>query len=673
MMRFLWIHRNKNPFKKSFTRCKSDMMELPDSLVLLMIFYYIHLAVSTVAPPGSLYERFSIGAHQNFDLMRSITLAIIFAAGVALHPANGQESLKAEADALYLSVSNLDVGKMDSLKILSKRIWEISAEARYDLGIIRSKLVGASYGINTFKLDSALTLLAESGKLIKSNSDFQNSMEEGMMNFYVGQVKFRKMKLDEAEGSANRALALFEVHHNLLMMGATYAMLGTIEKLRDNEFKALSSFLKAYKLKIESGAPPTNLRTELQEIGHSYVQMGQSEKALEYFRRGQRIFAAIAADHLVLGNIYNAMGNAKSELSENDSALYYFLLSKEIAETHKNTALTAMVNSRIANLFTSVNRYKESNALVIPMIKMAGHSRFSPMAGSIRITAATNYFHLKKYDSAMLFAKQAFRMATSDQLKQALCSKIISDIFKARGNNDSALHYLGIHSQANTTFSNLDNQRKLSTLYAEIETLSKQNEIELLEKQKALDNAEKKFVIWGSGFGAVSFILVIITLRLQYHNKKKAHAVEKLHLQQELHLKEKDLHTQALKMIYLNNGITEIEANLKKLQAGTEGSQVQQLLSTIHINKSLEKEWDNFNKYFSSVHSDFHEKINARYLNLSISDTRLAGLIRMNMTNSEIASILNIESNSVKMAKYRLKKKVGLTDDDDIHTFLQKL
>jgi hypothetical protein len=401
--------------------------------------------------------------------------------------------------------------------------------------------------------------------------------------------------------------------------------------------------------------------------------MGQYEKSLEYFRKVRNIFIALQPDHSVLASTYHEIGKTKSQLSENDSALYYYTLSRQISEKYKHAAMTSITDVTIADLFTSTNRFEESNKLVLPIIKRAGHSRFSPMAVSVRITAATNYLHLKKYDSAMLLAKQAYALSAPQTMNHSTLAKIIAEIFAAKRNGDSAHFYLKIHTDANNFIFSLENQRKLSTLYADIETLSKQNEIDLLEKQKALDKAEKKFLIWGSTLGAITFVLVIVSLRLQQNNRKKAHEVEKVNLQQELKLKEKDLHTQALKMIYLNNGISEIETNLKKLQPGTDGNQVKQLLSTMHINKGLEKEWDNFNKYFSSVHSDFYLKIGERYPNLSVAESRLAGLIRMNMTNSEIASILNIESNSVKVAKYRLKKKVGLGDEEDIHSFIQKL
>lgn len=608
---------------------------------------------------------------QSNNFMKPYYLAMAIAMCFSFYAAIAQQDPKAKADELYVLATNLDGTKFDSLRLLSGQIADLSNTADYDLGGIRALLVGALYGINKFKLDSALSLLNDADELVV-NAGYESLTEAGISNIYRAQIIYRKMEFDAAEEYLDKALTIFRTNNETRLMSRVYNVKGTIEKLKQNEFKGLSHYLTAYKLKLESGVGEKKLREDLMQIGRSYMLLGQHERAIEYFRRVQHIYRA-TPDHMVLSAVYHDLGTAKTQLSENDSALYFFKRAKEIATKNQDIAMAAIIDAATANLYTSINMYGESNNLVVPLITKAGHLRFSPMAASTRLTAATNYLRLKKYDSAMIIAKAGYRMTKADKKKRASFSKIISEIFEKRGNSDSSLHYLKAYTAVNDSAFSIDNQRKLSTLYAEIETLAKQKEIELLEKQTALDKSQKRF-LWGGIFlGTLTFAFIIVALRLEYRNRKKSDALEKLELQRELDLKKKDLHEQALKMIYLNNGITEIEANLKKLQNEPNPNNVRQLLSSIHVNKSLEKEWDNFNEYFSSVHTGFYDKIDSGDINLTISERRLAGLIRMNMTTSEIAGILNIEHNSVKMAKHRLKKKIGLGESDDIHAYLQKL
>jgi DNA-binding CsgD family transcriptional regulator len=48
------------------------------------------------------------------------------------------------------------------------------------------------------------------------------------------------------------------------------------------------------------------------------------------------------------------------------------------------------------------------------------------------------------------------------------------------------------------------------------------------------------------------------------------------------------------------------------------------------------------------------------------SDIRLACLIRLGMTSVEISKIQNISNQGVSMARYRLRKRMGLGPDDSI-------
>ena len=56
---------------------------------------------------------------------------------------------------------------------------------------------------------------------------------------------------------------------------------------------------------------------------------------------------------------------------------------------------------------------------------------------------------------------------------------------------------------------------------------------------------------------------------------------------------------------------------------------------------------------------------------LTLGELRLCALIKLNMNTKDIASINNITINGVKVARYRLRKKLGLNDaSDNLSDFL---
>ena len=59
--------------------------------------------------------------------------------------------------------------------------------------------------------------------------------------------------------------------------------------------------------------------------------------------------------------------------------------------------------------------------------------------------------------------------------------------------------------------------------------------------------------------------------------------------------------------------------------------------------------------------------------NISPSETKLAALLKLNFSSKEISNILGISTESVKTSRSRLRKKLGLTREDNLVDFLMKL
>jgi tetratricopeptide (TPR) repeat protein len=600
------------------------------------------------------------------------TTAIILAMAMSCLNVHAQQSLQSRADDVYDSAMKLDMKHLDSLKFFADEVLKLSGESGYELGKLKAKLLATHYCINKFKLDSAKALIDQCVASIDSNAEFQGSLMEGYVYYYKCEIAFRKMQLDDAARFANRSLEIYKALDKRLLMGGAYTQLGIIETIHQNDMKALSFFTKGYHIKTEATKDLKSAKIDISNIADIYSRIGQYEKALIFMRRLLTIVRA-SGHYSSLIHAYIGIGKIKAH-SEKDSALYYFAQARKIAEQKNDLTLTCIVDYESAFIYSDVGKYKESTKLIYPLLKRT-FSPHSGMAKSVRILIATNYLKLKQYDSAMFLARQAYRgtTASNQNYQTAQLAKILSEVHQARSRSDSALYYFKIHHALNDSIYGQDSQRKLSTLYADVETLSKQNEIDVLERQSALEKAQKSSLILSLVLVALSAIFLIAFLILNYRNRKKKHLLQTFELQKELELKKKDLHEQTVRMIYLNNGLTEVEESLKKIKNVSDGTyrEVNEVLSGIHINKSLEKEWDNFHEYFGSVHVGFYEKFNGQFPNVTLSEKRLASLIRMNMTNSEIAGILNIENSSVKMAKHRLKKKLGLGEEQEINTFLQ--
>ena len=91
--------------------------------------------------------------------------------------------------------------------------------------------------------------------------------------------------------------------------------------------------------------------------------------------------------------------------------------------------------------------------------------------------------------------------------------------------------------------------------------------------------------------------------------------------------------------------------------------------SKLHTNQ----QWEDFKTNFNHCVPGFIPNLRLGYPRLTQSDIRLACLIRMGMTSVEISKIQNISNQGVSMARYRLRKRMGLGPDDSIPDKLNEI
>jgi DNA-binding response OmpR family regulator/DNA-binding CsgD family transcriptional regulator len=82
--------------------------------------------------------------------------------------------------------------------------------------------------------------------------------------------------------------------------------------------------------------------------------------------------------------------------------------------------------------------------------------------------------------------------------------------------------------------------------------------------------------------------------------------------------------------------------------------------------------WDDYELKFLSVRPRFFEELRNEFPHLTPNDLRLCSLFSLNLESKEIARILNITPDSIKVTRKRLRKKLNLTIRDNLFTFLAR-
>lgn len=92
-----------------------------------------------------------------------------------------------------------------------------------------------------------------------------------------------------------------------------------------------------------------------------------------------------------------------------------------------------------------------------------------------------------------------------------------------------------------------------------------------------------------------------------------------------------------------------------------------------HVENQIHKNgWQSFNLAFNKIHGSFQSSLLSEFPELTQSEIKLCSLIKLGLDNKKIASLLFQSSDSIKVSRSRLRKKLQLETNQSLDTFLRK-
>ena len=165
------------------------------------------------------------------------------------------------------------------------------------------------------------------------------------------------------------------------------------------------------------------------------------------------------------------------------------------------------------------------------------------------------------------------------------------------------------------------------------------------------------------------------TMKKNIESELTSTKIELQKLSEEVELKKKQLISQSVNIVQKNETINEIKGAIKKIKnLQSESSLVKAIItgaiSRVNQNHHLEKEWELFRLQFEEISPGFFAVLKAKFPELSEADLRFCALFKLNLNSNQISGLLNITPESVKAARHRLRKKMKLSPNQNIHEFL---
>jgi DNA-binding CsgD family transcriptional regulator len=165
------------------------------------------------------------------------------------------------------------------------------------------------------------------------------------------------------------------------------------------------------------------------------------------------------------------------------------------------------------------------------------------------------------------------------------------------------------------------------------------------------------------------------TIRIRLQMQKRKMLVEKMN--DDIELRDEQLMTAKANL----ESIRQLQQYLKVgLDIGKRESLNQVRIKFIDFNKRIEEsamqrvgDWKNFEIFFDCLYPKFLQNFSTAFPELTKFELRLCALLKINLETKQIASIFNISNEGTKVAKYRLRKKLKLTAEENLIAFFNSI
>jgi uncharacterized protein (DUF433 family) len=431
-------------------------------------------------------------------------------------------------------------------------------------------------------------------------------------------------------------------------------------------------------------------------VASNFLKLGMLDSAKIVYKKGIE-FTKPSKTKLYVSALNNYGLFFCLQKKELDSALFYFQEAKNIADPHfSNLHIYGSVIDNIADVYLEIGKLKEAADLYkqnFSFYKMAPYedNDFLPFDFTRLMAAGSQLVKtqvlLKNFEEAEKTVRHMNKYLEMPLEPEAKLQYFMALEALYKGENKYLKAYNALHD-----LNELQDSIVQKTLISQNELQNMLNEITLnnIQENLAYEKQQKKEVIKQQGLrfwiAILIFTLVTGLLFFLYQRRKQLQiiaqqmsantALKNQQLNYEIEEKKRDLSDFAINLTQSHQWAKDLHEQINNIK-GTRGRSrknlFEELQSEIKNKVVFDTETDIFYKKVDTLSASFYKVLHEKFPKLTKKDIRLCSLIRLKIDNNEIATLQNITNSSLITARYRLRKKLNLSENTDLDKFIQSL
>lgn len=443
---------------------------------------------------------------------------------------------------------------------------------------------------------------------------------------------------------------------------------------------------------------PTNKKQMAQLcslMGRVYSKLGDYNKAIELNDKATSIFKSIGDSTSVAG-CYNERGVMHHFMSEFTVAERFFQRALAINRAQRNLKEIA---TNLNNLCLYRGNTEEKLSFIQEAITINKNLDAQWSLGENYNNMGKQYYYGKQYSNALEALRKAYEYAHNIGARELICDnyEYSSMVYAAIGDYAQAYKYLDKRYHLGKE---LQSSNKLRNIEQEISYKRYQDQKYATEMQEQTYKIELlKRNLWLLGSVLILGIAFSIFLYKWYKRRKDLQLIEARY---QLQLSEKEvvelkMHQQELELQNVHNALatsrqeaTSFAVFLKsrnelldKIRGMVkEGYKMDAQAITPHLKKinafiSQSQSGDKTNSALltniDDKSNEFLQRLVAIHPKLTQGEKYLATLLRVNLSTKEISMLTGTTPKTINMNRYRLRKSLNLSSEEDLTDYLQNI
>jgi len=463
----------------------------------------------------------------------------------------------------------------------------------------------------------------------------------------IGNIYFKQGEYDKALERYKLGMINFTKIDSLIPkirgLSTTYNNIALVQVELENYNLALENIIKAFNLRVKHNFNPIDIAHSFKSFSELYFKWNMQKK----------------------GNLYLAKTDSVNRLIQNQKSTSKYKDFEDLTFKLSENYVGNCYEYKGTYLFKQ-KRYIQ--ALEAFNTASSYYGEFTFQKVSLMNKKANVYYMLSDFGNCLKVIDESILLSKEQNLQNeeeiALELKI------------KVLNKLGLSDDIEYTLEEiLKNKEYRYTIQISqlLDGLESKNEI-LIKKAEIKDEKEKN--------SRIVFISIIVILILafaaSYFLSRKVYLDKQMIIssqnekiaKSELEHKKRELAAISTNIVQENEQVSNILKDLKYysslLKSEKDRNSFSPLIKSINRILSEKRKEDLYSDQFNAAYPGYLEYLTRTYIDLTTADLKLCTFLRMNLNTKEIADIMGLSVRSVESRRYRLRKKLNLSKDEDL-------